>query len=226
MNGAGHERRQRGWRGTLKRGLYGLLLWYSQQLLADETEAPRFAPVAPKLSIAIESLGSDRYRVEVNRDDPRLTPELSRLSAWLRRQSWDLYEEDLRTLRQLRGGLRLDVPLDDVSQLHLSVIPGNRDRREGLHWQPLADELATSRTPLWSVGCRMHTRGRIAGTEMRDDDKTELGFTPQLSINLDGRPETRAGSRQLTLQHGDWVEPASGLVSATDTWQVQLRWKF
>lgn len=229
----GRERRQRGWLGTLRRGLYGLMLWYSQHAMAQPEDRPKFSPMPAKVSVAIESVtpadrgGPAHYRVEINRDDPRLTPELSRVSAWLRRQSWDFDEDDLRTVRQLRGGMRVDVPLDDVSQFYLNFIPGNRERREGLRWQPRADEpLPDQRTPLWSVGCLMHTRGREAGREMSDGEKAELGFTPQLSINLDGRHETATGTRQLTLQHGDWVDPASGEVEAAGAWQLHLRWKF
>jgi len=232
MNKVGRERRQRGWLGALKRGLYGLMLWYSQQVMANDQAPPRFAPLPAKISVAIESLhpsgnsGTAQYRVQINRDDPRLTPELSRVSAWLRRQSWDFDEDDFRMARQLRGGMRVDVPLDDASRLYLNFIPGNRERREGLRWQPRADQPEFTRTPLWSVGCLLHTRGRETGREMSEQEKAELGFTPQLSINLDGRHETESGTRQLTLQHGDWVDPGNGQVEAANTWQLHLRWKF
>ena len=231
MHKLGRERRQRGWQGQLKRGLYGLMLWYSQQVMADQADKPRFAPMPAKISVAIESLhpasgGSAQYRVDISRDDPRLTPGMSKISEWLRRQSWELDDEDLRTVRQLRGGVRIDVPLDDASKLYLNFIPGNRERREGLRWQPRAEEAQAETTPRWSIGCLLHTRGQVAGQDMSEEDKAELGFTPQVSINLDGRHETASGTRQLTLQHGDWVNPANGRVNGTNAWQVQLRWKF
>lgn len=225
------ERRRRGLWASLCRGLYGLLLWYSQQALAADDARPRFAPQPAKVSVAIESLAPGRagatghYRVEIARDDPRLTPELSRISAWLRRQSWDFSEDDLRTVRRLRGGVRMDVPLDDASRLYLNFIPGNRERREGLRWQPLSEE-AGARTPRWSVGCLLHTRGRVEGQETSEEEKAELGLTPQLSVNLDPRGSALAGSRQLTFQHGDWVHPGNGVVLAGNAWQLTLRWKF
>lgn len=232
MDKVGRERRKQGWLASLQRGLYSLMLWYSQQVLANEQTPPRFAPAPAKISVAIETLkpaspgGTAHYRVQINRDDPRLTPELSRVSAWLRRQSWEFNEDDFRTARQLRGGMRVDVPLDDASRLYLNFIPGNRERREGLRWQPRADQVEYSRSPRWSVGCLLHTRGRESGREMTEQEKTELGLTPQLSINLDGRHQTASGTRQLTLQHGDWVDPGTGEVDAIDTWQLHLRWKF
>ena len=226
------ERRRSGLGATLYRMLYGLMLSYSQYTLAAEETRPRFAPMPAKVSVAIESLSPGRdgvtghYRVEISRDDPRLTPELSRISAWLRRQSWDFSEDDLRTVRRLRGGVRMDVPLDDASRLYLNFIPGNRERREGLRWQPLSEETGSGPAPRWSVGCLLHTRGRVEGREMSEEEKAELGLTPQLSVNLDPRGSTVTGSRQLTFQHGDWVHPGSGAVLAGNAWQLTLRWKF
>lgn len=224
------ERRRRGPWAAVRRGLYGAMLWYSQQVLAAEEARPRFAPQPAKVSVAIESLApggsGGTYRVEIVRDDPRLTPELSRISAWLRRQAWDFSEDDLRTVRRLRGGVRMDVPLDDASRLYLNFIPGNRERRDGLRWQPLSEEMGAGRTPRWSVGCLLHTRGRVEGQDTSEDDKAELGLTPQVSLNLDPTGQTLAGSRQLTLQRGDWVDPVSGAMQASKAWQLSLRWKF
>lgn len=227
------NRRRSGLCAALYRTLYGLMLSYSQYVLAAEEPRARFAPQPAKVSVAIESLapgragGTGHYHVEIARDDPRLTPELSRISAWLRRQSWDFSEDDLRTVRRLRGGVRMDVPLDDASRLYLNFIPGNRERRDGLRWQPLSEEAAGSGSgPRWSVGCLLHTRGRVEGREMSEEDKAELGLTPQLSVNLDPRGSTLAGSRQLTFQHGDWVHPGNGVVLAGNAWQLTLRWKF
>lgn len=229
MRYMGRERRRKGSRNLLRRGLYAVLLWLSPHT-PSAAAAPSEAPASPKalsatLTIEAQPANStgvaSSYRIAFVPPDSRIAAPLRRAADLLRTRTWEFNDN----LLSLRGGVKLALDLPDGGNLHLDLFPDEDNPDRGRRWK-LTTPAEDGRTGLWSIGGSV-----IVIDELRERGPYRAGtdrqFTvaPQLVLDMDelaGMP----GNARLTLQRCNWHDGVTDRFTEDRVWQLNVRWRF
>lgn len=223
MSQNGLERRGRGLLATLRRSVYGLMLWIGagSESLAEDGQRPPL-----KVDLSIELLRGqpgemiDVYRVGVAADDPRLGRTLNGVARLLRLRQ----HETVERVRNIRHGMGIDIELPDAGKLHLMLHPRKDDLERGARWN-LADPEPESGGELWSLGAAVdviHVQ-RYDWSAQAYERERRVEVVPQLIVDADRLLGLR-GKAVMTLQQACWKSSAGMRDEAVV--QLRLKWSF
>ena len=234
MSYPGFDRRAHGLLPTLRRVLYGAVLWCSQlagaqAAIADEADVVPY-PVRVQITALPEAAGgSDAYHVGVRTLDTRLAPAFQRFAERV-----GLYlrsDEIISRIERIGDGIGVDVDLSDAGTLHLLLNPREDAIGGGLRWIVSdAEQRPWSEPRLWSVGTALEA---IETSPDVDSSRYEqqgalasrkLVVTQQLLLDAD-RIFGLHGDVLLTLRRAPWVDRDPGRVDAAVV-QLRLSWRF